>query len=70
MEVYSLRQGAGRPSIGGKAKIAYTVRFLMTELSVFKSSPKRLTADRSISISVSVHLAMQGETAARGQAPW
>lgn len=37
----------------------YTVRSLMTELILFKSSPKRLTAERSISISVSVHLALE-----------
>lgn len=37
----------------------YTVRSLMTELIVFRSSPKRLTAERSISISVSVHLALE-----------
>lgn len=36
----------------------YTVRSLMTELILFRSSPKRLTAERSISISVSVHLAL------------
>lgn len=37
----------------------YTVRSFMTELMLFKSSPKRRTADRSISISVSVHLALR-----------
>ncbi len=31
----------------------------MTELMPFKSSPKRRTAERSISISVSVHLALR-----------
>lgn len=38
---------------------SYTVRSFMTELMLFKSSPNRRTAERSISISVSVHLALR-----------
>lgn len=39
----------------------HTVRSLITELMLFRSSPKRRTAERSISISVSVHLALRRE---------
>lgn len=37
----------------------HTVRSLITVLMLFRSSPKRRTAKRSISISVSVHLALR-----------